>query len=269
MARRLGLIAALLALVASLLACGATTTVVQNGGSGSPGATGTGGATATPVTPTATATPDPGRYNGTWVGDTAGTTPDAGELIVTNSGPTRFVQAYGVCGTKCNWGSASAAVGSFTLVVSYHLGATEDVQLTLKLSGSGLKVDVVDTHFGNASYTMHRASTLEKRAFLYVGSWVNNDANTTGIPQVLISDVRTTMTVHGYGACSPNYCDWGTQTGTYTGDPFNVLFSFSGGAITHSLSLSLLDTAGTSLQIVDVGSSSGTHTYTFHKSLVA
>lgn len=265
MARRLSLIAALLVMVASTLACGATTTIVQTGSSG---ATATSGATSTPLPPTPTATPNPGRYNGTWVDDTAGTY-GTGELIISNSGPIASVQAYGICGTKCNWGSTSATVGPYSLVVSYTLGTTESAQLTMQLSGTGLKIVDVDAHFGTLNYTMHRASSLEQRAFLYAGEWVNNDPNTTGIPQVLISVVGLKLTVHGYGACSPTYCDWGTQSGTYAGDPFKALFSFSGGALTHSLSLSLLDSAGSSMQIVDVGSSSGTNTYSFHKSVIA
>lgn len=269
MARRLSLIAALFAVVASLLACGATTTVVQNGPPGSSGTATTGsGATATPLPPTATATPNPGRYDGTWIDDTAGTY-GTGELIISNSGPTATVQAYGICGTKCNWGSTSTIVGPYSLAVSYTLGTSESAQLSMQLSGTGLKVVDTDTHFGTLNYTMHRGSTAEVRAFLYAGEWVNNDPNTTGIPEVLITVVGTKMTVHGYGACSPTYCDWGTQTGTYSSDPFTVLFSFSGGKLTDNLSLSLLDAAGSSLQIVNVGSASGTHTYTFHKSSIA
>lgn len=266
MARRLGLIAALLVLVASMLACGAITTIVQTG-SPTTSAT-TSSATATPKPPTATATPDPGRYNGTWVDDIMGTY-GTGELIISNSGPTAFVQAYGVGGTKNNWGSASATAGPDSLIVSYTLGSTESAQITIQLSGTGLKVVDVDTHFGTLNYTMHRASSMEQRAFLFAGAWVNNDPNTTGIPEVIITVIGLKMTVHGYGACSPTYCDWGTQTGTYAGDPFKVLFSFSGGALTDNLSLSLLDSVGSSMQIVNVGSSSGTNTYTFHKSIVA
>lgn len=266
MTRRLGLIATLLLTVIALLACGATTTIVQGGSSGAT-ATTTNGPTATPQPPTATATPDPGRYDGSWVDDAAGTY-GSGELIITNTGPTANVQAYGQCGTKCDWGTTSATVGPYTLAASFSLGSTESAQLTLQLAGTGLHVVDVDSHFGTLTYTMHRGSALELRAFLYAGAWINNDAHTNGIPEVIIAVIGTKLTVHGYGACSPTYCDWGTRTGTYAGDPFTILFDFGGG-LTDNLSLSLLDPSGASLQIVDVGSSSGTNTYTFHKSLVA
>lgn len=264
MAHRLGLISKLIATVAVLLACGTSTAVGQTG---SPSATTT--STSTPTStplPTATPTPDPGRYNGSWVDNSSGST-GAGELVITSSGPIATVQAYGVCGTKCNWGVSSATVGPYSLVVAYNLGSNT-ATLTLQLSGTDLKVVDVDSHFGTSTYSMHRGSSLELRAFLYASAWLNNNPNTNGIPELIISVTGTTLTVHGYGACTPTYCDWGTRTGTYTGDPFHILFDFGGG-LTHSLSLRLLDSAGSSLQAVDVGSSSGTNTYTFHKSLVA
>ncbi len=272
MTRRLGLIAMLIATVAVLLACGATTGAVQSGtpGTGTPGttaSTATPGPTSTPLPPTATPTPNPARYDGSWVDNASGNT-GAGELVITSAGSTGNVQAYGVCGTKCNWGSASASVGSYNLVVTFNLGAGATAKLTLQLSGTDLKVVDVDSHYGTSTYYMHRGSSLELRAFLYAGAWINNDSHTSGIPELGVYVLGTKLTVHGYGACSPTYCDWGTRTGTYTGDPFTILFDFTGG-LTHNLSLSLLDSAGDSLQVVDVGSSSGTNTYTFHKSIFA
>jgi hypothetical protein len=46
-------------------------------------------------------------------------------------------------------------------------------------------------------------------------------------------------------------------------EPFTVPFDFSGG-LTHDLTFEL-QASGTSLQVTDVGSASGTNTYTFHK----
>ncbi len=225
-------------------------------------------ATATPAGPGPTATPNPSRYDGTWVDNVAGSSGQAGELVITNSGNVATVQGYGLCGTKCDWHTATSAVGAFNLAVNFTLGGSESAALTMQLSSNNLKVVDADTHFGTSTYFMHRASTAEARAFLYVSAWINDDAHTSGVTELLINGLGTALTVHGYGACTPTDCDWGTRSGTYTADPFHVLFDFGGG-LTDNLSLSLLDSAGTKLQCVVVGSSSGTHTYTFHKSIVA
>ena len=62
----------------------ATVTVI--GGNSSTGSD-TPGATATATSPAPTATPDPSRYDGTWVDNVAGPGGTAGELIITNSIP--------------------------------------------------------------------------------------------------------------------------------------------------------------------------------------
>ena len=78
-----------------------------------------------------------------------------------------------------------------------------------------------------------------------------------------ITNQGNTLTVHGYGACSPNPCDWRTRTGTFTSEPFVILFDFGGG-LTHELSMSF-PTDRSHLQVVDRGSRSGVNTYTFHR----
>jgi len=258
----------LIALAALMMAgCGDATVTVLGGSPTSPGGTPASGATATATSPAPTATPNPGRYDGTWVDNVAGSNGQAGELVITNAGATASVQGYGLCGTKCDWGSTSATVGAFNLVVSYSFGSTESAQLTIQLSSNNLKIVDADTHFGTSTYFMHQASTAEARAFLFLSEWINNDPKTNGIPELYIYGVGTALTVHGYGACTPTYCDWGTRSANYTADPLLVPFDFGGGLYDH-LSLTLLDSAGTTLQCVDT-SGSGTYTYTFHKSIIA
>lgn len=118
------LLVALAALAALLAAgCGDATVTVF---SGTPSASGTPSpsATATQTVPPPTATPNPARYDGTWVDNVAGSNGQAGELVITNLGGTAAVQGYGLCGTKCDWGSISSTVGPFSLVVSYNFGST-------------------------------------------------------------------------------------------------------------------------------------------------
>jgi virginiamycin B lyase len=98
----------------------------------------------------------------------------------------------------------------------------------------------------------------------YDGAWVNDDASTGGVTALIISHSINDITVHGYGKCHPTDCDWNTRTAAYSADPFVILFDFGGG-LTHQLTISFTDAAGTKLQAVDVGSASGTNTYTFHR----
>lgn len=44
----------------------------------------------------------------------------------------------------------------------------------------------------------------------FVATWRNVDPATNSIVQVRIDAQGTGMVVHGYGACSPTPCDWGT-----------------------------------------------------------
>jgi hypothetical protein len=46
-----------------------------------------------------------------------------------------------------------------------------------------------------------------------VGTWVNCNHQTRGMVRVIIAAAGKEITVHGFGACSPNPCDWGTTPG--------------------------------------------------------
>jgi len=108
------------------------------------------------------------------------------------------------------------------------------------------------------------SNDLSQRASQYSGTWINDDPNTLGIAMLEISSSGQTLTVHGYGACTPVYCDWGTRSGSFTGEPFIILFDFGNGN-THQLTISLDNSAGTKLKVIDNGSHSGIDTEYFHK----
>ena len=106
-----------------------------------------------------------------------------------------------------------------------------------------------------------RTATASARFSQYSGNWVNDDANTNGITKLEITNNGPTISVHGHGKCTPTDCDWGTRSGTFTNEPFKILFDFGGG-LTHQLTLTK---EGAKLKVVDVGSASGARLYTFHK----
>ncbi|HEX2850367.1 MAG TPA: hypothetical protein VHN98_07430 [Acidimicrobiales bacterium] len=52
-------------------------------------------------------------------------------------------------------------------------------------------------------------TTIPAAAARFVGTWKNTNASTNFEPQTIIRADSTNLYVHGYGACSPSYCDWG------------------------------------------------------------
>ncbi|UCH80852.1 MAG: putative metal-binding motif-containing protein [Nitrospiraceae bacterium] len=72
----------------------------------------------------------------------------------------------------------------------------------------------------------------------FIGTWINNDPYTGGTSRIIIGQSGSNMTVHGFGACTPTDCDWGTVTVPYTGNPFVAVYEF--GFKTTTLTIKLL-----------------------------
>jgi hypothetical protein len=51
-----------------------------------------------------------------------------------------------------------------------------------------------------------------------VGTWMNCDHATRNLVRVMIAANGNEITVHAFGACSPNPCDWGQVNGTVYAD---------------------------------------------------
>lgn len=109
-----------------------------------------------------------------------------------------------------------------------------------------------------------RGFSFNTSALQYSANWVNNDTATSGITRINISSTGQQLTVHPYGKCTPTDCDWGAQTQTFSGEPFVIT---APGWATNVLTITLNDSAGSTLKVVDVWTSpsSGTATYYFHK----
>jgi hypothetical protein len=114
--------------------------------------------------------------------------------------------------------------------------------------------------------TSATAAPTASLAAQFAGNWVNDDAYTSGVTRVVITNQGDVLTVHPYGKCSPSDCDWGTRNVTYSSSPVVVMFDFGNG-LTHQLSMSS-PSSNDHLYIDDNGSSSGLHTYVFHRGAV-
>jgi hypothetical protein len=53
----------------------------------------------------------------------------------------------------------------------------------------------------------------------FKGDWYSIDLFTGGIPLLNISGAGTNLTIHGWGACTPTDCNWGTTTLAVVHDP--------------------------------------------------
>lgn len=216
---------------------------------------------------TATAVAQVSQFNGTWLNDDANTAGIPG-LIIKNSGQIITVHGYGACQpTYCDWGTRNGTYASSPFMVLFDFGNGLTHQLAISFAdGGGTHLQVVDTgsSSGVHTYFFHRSPVAYGTAAQFNSTWLNVDPNTQGIPKLIISSSGNQITVHGYGACSPTDCDWGTRQGTYTGSPFVITFAFSNG-ITNQLTISFNDVLGVRLKVVENGSASGVHTYYFNR----
>lgn len=73
-----------------------------------------------------------------------------------------------------------------------------------------------------------------------LGTWVNVDHATRDLVRVVIAQQRNEITVHAFGACSPNPCDWGQVDGMVYSDSvalapavaFTALYKFGFSEVT-------------------------------------
>jgi hypothetical protein len=51
-----------------------------------------------------------------------------------------------------------------------------------------------------------------------IGRWNNCDKNTRGLVRLVLGTKGSTLTVQGFGACTPTPCDWGVVEGIAYGE---------------------------------------------------
>ncbi len=98
----------------------------------------------------------------------------------------------------------------------------------------------------------------------YNGNWVNDDSGQTkGVSRLNITNNGTTISVQAFGKCGTSDCLWGTQTTPFTSPQIVVNYTPNTGGL-ESLTISLNNPQ--QLKVVDISTSNGSTTYTFHKS---
>ncbi len=198
------------------------------------------------------------QYAGNWYNDNMNTN-GITRLDVTNAGQSLTVHGYGSCSpSDCDWGTHTGTFNGEPFSILFDLSTNHQLTFSLNNAGDQLKVVDVGSASGSNTYYFHRLTAAR-----FSANWINEDAATRGITRLNITASGNTLTIHGYGSCSPTDCDWSTRTVTFNGEPVSVLFDFGGG-LSDQLSLSF-QLAGRRLKVVDVGSRSGTNIYYFHR----
>ncbi len=173
-----------------------------------------------------------------------------------NGGMTRLViqkvndntvsfHGYGQCTpTECDWGVINVPFTPPTLQGKWTF-SFKTTAITAAMAGDKLNVTTTDTYNpGDTrpnrtdSYVFETEDSRNNALNNYVGTWTNTDPN-AGMPQLIIQKVDDlTLSFHGFGACSPTYCDWGTINVPYTTPTMQGVWTFSFKTTTITVSLS-------------------------------
>ena len=70
----------------------------------------------------------------------------------------------------------------------------------------------VSDRAGNAANETTRTVNVGASVEKFLGLWVNEDENTSGITKVDITQTGNTIIVYMWGKCHPTDCDWGYET---------------------------------------------------------
>jgi len=114
---------------------------------------------------------------------------------------------------------------------------------------------------GSGNKSEWRTFSFKTGAAQYAGTWINEDAATTGVTRIIITHLGgQNLRINPYGKCHPTDCNWGIKDVTFNGEPLTVT-GFSA-APANTLVITLENPAGTRLKAVYTNLSK---TYYFYK----
>lgn len=186
-----------------------------------------------------------------------GATPTPGATIAITTGPSPDTQ-----------GTVNASINATATAQANAEAATQTATANQANATATAVANGTVTAIANATATAAAAVTR------YNGTWLNDDPNTRDIPQLIVTSSGQTLTIHGYGACLPTFCDWGTVSVQFTGEPIIATFVFDGsrpgacctGAPSSQLTITTDSADPSKLTVVDTNLSNGnSFTNTMHK----
>lgn len=166
---------------------------------------------------------------GTWVNTDPKTRGITRLLLGDNGDGSYAVHSYGACvPTDCDGGSASTVASSAYADVVTYTYSFKTATYTLTNAGPYLRAAVVN-HFTDGSNRDYTAVYYFKlQPAIATGTWVNTDPATRDITHIAIAQQPDgSLVMHGYGACQPTDCDWGTAPLTFTAGQGTATYTFS------------------------------------------
>ncbi len=103
------------------------------------------------------------------------------------------------------------------------------------------------------------AQAGDARFAQFNGTWVNSAPTTAGLQRLVIANDGPAITVQAWDACTPQPCDLGRRSMTYTDAPFVVRYDFGDGAARTFV----LTREGDALKVQDFPSHGAARVYTF------
>jgi hypothetical protein len=194
-----------------------------------------------PPTATPTVTPPPGsqhtpaQFAGTWINDDSSAN-SVGKLWIKAAGNNLTVKWFGVCSPGfCDNQEKTAAYSGEPFNITLD---SRPFSLSLNDPATQLKV----VYQGTTTLTFHRVVPAD-----YVGTWINDDANTGSAAKLWIKAGANNLTVKWFGSCSPGFCDNQEKTAAYTSEPFNITLD------SRTFAISLDTISGSKLKVIYQG----------------
>ncbi len=109
----------------------------------------------------------------------------------------------------------SGVLGIALLIYGLYAHSAVDTARTLAKQSAGKQIA------GSQSQPARRPGDRSTKSLL-IGEWKNDNLQTRGITRLEIQQEGEAVRVHAWGACSPQDCDWGTQTGALSAESASV-----------------------------------------------
>ena len=166
---------------------------------------------------------------GTWV-NTDSLTRGITRLLLGDNGDGSYgVHSFGACvPTDCDGGSANTvATSAYADTVTYSY-SFKTATYTLTNAGSYLRATVVNHFTDGTNRDYNAVYYFRLQPTIAAGTWVNTDPATRDITRIGIAQQADgSLVMHGYGACVPTDCDWGTALLTLSGGQYAATYTFS------------------------------------------
>jgi hypothetical protein len=138
--------------------------------------------------------------------------------------------------------------------------AAQATSLALGTAQASATQQVVDAAGATATAIVQATAGADMTRFAqFNGEWVNQTPAATGLVRLSIANAGSSITVRAFDACTPQPCDWGPRTQTFTDGPFVVRYDFGDGS---SRTL-LIERVSEMLRVQDVDSRGPVRLYVF------